>query len=424
MSTVGERIKQLRKEKKLTLAQLAQDKMSAAMVSLIENGKSKPSAENLEHIANVLNVSITDLLGGTSREELRRIGNECTELLEERLDLQTLQDVTSRLQEVLPNLGHNAESANIYKLYARCIYWFYLFYNKEFDLLQDKDYELYYRKAEEIYLELQMESKAIGIKVSLVQVEATKGNYQKAIEMINDSIDAVTSMDSYDTVSNIILLKLIKIQCLDALGDTEETFHLLHELVDFSNEHLMLNNFFEIYNTGAMLYYQENDYEKAREFVAKINKFFEIVHNENLIINKELIMIHYMEFFEERPELALQMIQRLEEEMPKITPYNESFDQSLKDTLNDMKARCYTKLHEPEKALPLFRELLRDYDSGLDYALREVNKSYQALCYLQLQDQDNALTYAKEGVSILKKYPRTAYYHFALNVLKEVQQMK
>ncbi|WP_339217279.1 helix-turn-helix transcriptional regulator [Ornithinibacillus sp. FSL M8-0202] len=427
LSTVGERIKQLRKERKLTLAQLAQDKMSAAMVSLIENGKSNPSAENLKHIANVLNVNISDLLGGMSRESLQKKATSIAKRIEVKLDLSTLQITLQEIQELIPDLGHNVESAKIYECYVRCLYALYVFYPKEFKLYEDKNWNRYLQKAESIYADLKMESKVLGIRHRLAEMESVNGNYHRTIEIVDDSLYIVKSMDSLDTISNMVRLMLLKVYCLEALGHTDETFTLLHEVIEFSNQYMMLNHFFEIHNLGAMLYYQENEFEKAREFVGKINKFFEIIHHEELYIEKEFIMIHYMEFFEDEPKLSLDMIQNLEGKLSNLTLYNEVVDQRLQNMLSDLKARCYTKLKETEKALPLFRELLNDTHAGvhpMDVALREVNKSYQALCYMELGDKEKAEKTAKESVAILKKYPRTTYYHFARNVLKEVQQMK
>ena len=62
MDQLGERIKQIRKERKMTLAQVAGDRLTKGMLSLIENGKAQPSMESLQHIAGQLNVDIADLL--------------------------------------------------------------------------------------------------------------------------------------------------------------------------------------------------------------------------------------------------------------------------------------------------------------------------------------------------------------------------
>ncbi|GGA77953.1 helix-turn-helix transcriptional regulator [Ornithinibacillus halotolerans] len=427
MSSVGERIKKLRKEKKLTLAQVAQDKMSAAMVSLIENGKSKPSAENLEHIAKVLDVEITDLLGGVSREELRSEITRIKEIISTRLDLDSLLDVIQQIQTLFPNLSHNVESARIYSMYAYCLHTLFLLYKEEFDKIQDNDRILHYNKALDIYEDLQMESKALGIKVSLAIIEHGKGNYHRTIEMVEESLQTVKSVDSFDTINSMINLKMLRIYSLAALGKVDEIYKLLDEVIAFSNKHMMLNEFYMIHNVGAMLYYQENDYEEARKYVDKINKFFEIIKNDNMLIDKEMTMIHYMEFFEDKPIKALEMIENFEKEIPSFKPYSEVLNKRIVDTLSDLKARCYTKINEPHKALPLFKDLMETYNGEihpLDVGLRVVSKSYQALCSMQLGEKEKAIQLAKEGVSGLKEYPHSAYYHFAVNVLRDAQQMK
>ena len=55
---LGERIRKIRKEQKMTLVDLAGDEITKGMLSLIENEKSRPSIETLEYLAKRLNVSI------------------------------------------------------------------------------------------------------------------------------------------------------------------------------------------------------------------------------------------------------------------------------------------------------------------------------------------------------------------------------
>ena len=63
MQDLGSRIRQLRKERKLTLAQLAGDRLTKGMLSLIENGKAQPSMDSLHYIAGQLQVEVSSLLG-------------------------------------------------------------------------------------------------------------------------------------------------------------------------------------------------------------------------------------------------------------------------------------------------------------------------------------------------------------------------
>lgn len=54
MATLGEKIKTLRKEKKLTQTELAGPELTKSMLSQIENGKATPSMKTLQYIAEKL----------------------------------------------------------------------------------------------------------------------------------------------------------------------------------------------------------------------------------------------------------------------------------------------------------------------------------------------------------------------------------
>ena len=60
--SLGEKIKQRRKELDLTLKNLAGDRITAGQISLIESGKSNPSMDLLEYLANELKISVEQLM--------------------------------------------------------------------------------------------------------------------------------------------------------------------------------------------------------------------------------------------------------------------------------------------------------------------------------------------------------------------------
>lgn len=61
--TLGKRIRNLRKEKKLTQEQLATEiRVTSAYVGFIEQGKRNPSLNTLDMIARALGVKMSDLL--------------------------------------------------------------------------------------------------------------------------------------------------------------------------------------------------------------------------------------------------------------------------------------------------------------------------------------------------------------------------
>lgn len=69
--TVGKRIKEIRKKKKLTLRELSKKAdISISFISDIENGRSNPSLERLKSIAAALDTPVSVLLGESVSDEV------------------------------------------------------------------------------------------------------------------------------------------------------------------------------------------------------------------------------------------------------------------------------------------------------------------------------------------------------------------
>ena len=70
LSTLGERIRTIRKQRKMTLDSLAGEQMTKAMMSYIENNKANPSMESLSYIAERLGVKVSELLEDVNPSEV------------------------------------------------------------------------------------------------------------------------------------------------------------------------------------------------------------------------------------------------------------------------------------------------------------------------------------------------------------------
>ncbi len=76
-SKLGDALKRRRAERKLTLAQLAaRSGVSRAAISKIERGESPSSTSTLGRLAEALDLSISQLVGGTRREPVLHIRRE------------------------------------------------------------------------------------------------------------------------------------------------------------------------------------------------------------------------------------------------------------------------------------------------------------------------------------------------------------
>ncbi|WP_062104397.1 helix-turn-helix domain-containing protein [Bacillus niameyensis] len=416
MSMIGVKIKKLRKEKKLTLAEVAKDQMSPAMLSLIENGKSKPSAENLQHIAQQLQVDVNELMVGKTRSELKRELSELRQIIK-KSGAASFKKAIKHIQTLFPYLGNNVESADIYDLYFTTLFGLYQHYKADYDQLEDGDWNKYALLASEIYEDLQMENRVLDIHRMLANIDYLHGNYSKTVEIVKNSLEKIDLIDS-KSAQVAMKFKQLQFYSLFAIGEFEESKQLLEENIQLMNTYQLFNWAFELFRMGEGLYYQCGEFDKAREFTQKTTTLVELFDSDYLKNEKEFSIIHNMEFYEDQPEESLRLIEIVEKNKAKSD-----------DTLSELKARCYTKLKQPKKALPLFRQLLRDDQKHIEYhpidvGIREISKSYQALCYMQLNDLDKALELAEEVERLLRKHPHTAYYQFARGVLRDIQVEK
>ncbi|QPC46778.1 helix-turn-helix domain-containing protein [Mangrovibacillus cuniculi] len=83
---IGERIKALRKERKMTQTDLADGIVTKSMLSMIENGKAEASMRSLREIAERLGVPLQALLVNPKEDELRKIVQEIEALADASRD--------------------------------------------------------------------------------------------------------------------------------------------------------------------------------------------------------------------------------------------------------------------------------------------------------------------------------------------------
>ena len=113
--SLGEKIKKLRKEKNMTLKELAGDRITAAQISHIERDKSHTSHELLEYLANQLDVSV-DYLLETKEMQSKKLTDNLILQSEILIKCNDLEKAENQLKEAI-------EICDIYKIldnYGKC----------------------------------------------------------------------------------------------------------------------------------------------------------------------------------------------------------------------------------------------------------------------------------------------------------------
>lgn len=106
--TLGEKIKNKRKELNMTLKDLAGDRITPGQISLVESGKSKPSIDLLEYIAEKLNTEI-DYFLESEEKQASRICEFYANIAESALNAENIM----RAQEAIEKGMHYAQKYNL-----------------------------------------------------------------------------------------------------------------------------------------------------------------------------------------------------------------------------------------------------------------------------------------------------------------------
>lgn len=126
MNILGERIKKLRKQKKLTQTEVVGERLTKGMLSLIENGKAQPSMESLRFIANQLNVDVDFLIDDGTLTMLRNLYTTIEEDVERRKlirDPEELQSLTIKIIEKIEPYLSEIQGTNYEQIRLREVYF-------------------------------------------------------------------------------------------------------------------------------------------------------------------------------------------------------------------------------------------------------------------------------------------------------------
>ena len=115
--SLGEKIKRRRKELNMTLKDLAGDRITPGQISLVESGKSNPSMDLLEYLANALNVSVEYLM---ESEETQ--AEKISVYFENIAQSHILNNELSSGEEYIENALYYSEKYNLENRKAKILY--------------------------------------------------------------------------------------------------------------------------------------------------------------------------------------------------------------------------------------------------------------------------------------------------------------
>ncbi|WP_223699982.1 helix-turn-helix domain-containing protein [Sutcliffiella deserti] len=405
MSKLGERVRKLRKEKKMTLVDVAGNEMSKGMLSLIENGRSNPSMESLQHIAKQLGVNVQVLLAEESSEAMKR------SLIELEDDLQKLHNsssmkeykrISSLIKEKLitvfnEDLPKTYETGRFYEIAGRIHYG-------------DKEYEIgstYLEKAIAYYESLSLFHSVYKAQLRTVLNTFVTHNYQMALEELLSFKQEYKSRELLSDPLVQIESDYLEALLLFSVGRYEEGSSMLEQVIAFSkrnNIYYLMDDIYRIASFSALL---NGDDEKRRYTLMKSRQFAEFTERADGLESCMYLEVHYENVYLNNHDKALEMIEsiRCDKNFGAIEE-NGHWNLEL--------ARAYYGLGKIDLAYEeLERFVFPEYaHHPFDRAMLSTADAYMALCLIKREDIKTALVHAEKAKLAVADLPHTPYHQF------------
>lgn len=405
MGTLGERIKDLRKQKGLTLQALAGDQLTKGMLSLIENNKANPSMESLAYIAERLEVDRNELLEDVPTNELRNLLEKIEQLYTQELISDELivkyKKIVQDIKPYLDKLPFRYESARLLEIYSRCSY-----HTKQ-DGWQDP-----LGKAEEIYESLHMINQSADLHIFKAMMAFTEHRYSEALSMIQASrrvfeertgiLDPLKKLD-FDYYESILY---------SAVGDADNSKRLMENAIDYSKKKQLFYRIDALYRLAGFQAVLTGDIANKDYYISKLYLFADFTDDEEIGAVADAIEIHYLNSFAHDYRAADALIEKnLEKHQEdKIFLFALEKGKALYGMGKLEEALEWLKKHT------LWEFLHHPYDLSMHYE----KDAYMALIYMKLGNNELARKHAETAKDLIMPMPDLPYKTFILNVYKQV----
>ncbi|MFB5575131.1 helix-turn-helix domain-containing protein [Bacillus cereus] len=403
MATLGEKIKALRKEKKLTQTELAGSELTKSMLSQIENGKATPSMKTLQYIAEKLGCETSFLLEEDDDEivELiqkmeRLIKNKCDEVYETLLPI---------VQKELPS---TLNTARLYKQFITAA-----------AVMNDYNIEYYVETAVSIFEKYTLYRESTETKLLFYYMLFKQKKYKECLQMIATIRDEYKAKNLEMDLITHIQLYLKEAIILLAYGNYEKCEKVILDALAFSKKHQVYYKTDEFYR---ILSYQKiitTDKEQYLYYIKKSEQFAIFTEDTLSAANIDILKAYYYNTVTNEYTIALEHLEQFREKLKNDPIFQDDGLYYLE------KGKSLYGLKRYKEALETLKHAtIPDYmNHPLDQSWVLTAGSYRALCYIELQDKKSALTEAKEAVQAIDSYPDSIFTSFIKEILQIIQKL-
>ncbi|MBC8060354.1 MAG: helix-turn-helix transcriptional regulator [Clostridiaceae bacterium] len=410
LEQVGGKIKEIRKELKMTQSQLAGEELTKSMLSQIENNLSNPSMKTLQYIANRLNKSIAyfleekniennprtsyDNLTADFEQTIKTINDniekslfkQAQHLLEDLLIKGSIKNPSKLLEDIAYKLGKSLIEINNYDEGERYI-------NLSIEWCLNNKHHIEAAKA---YLELSRRF-------------LDEYKYEECLNIINRTFEIYNKSINSDIPFEIELY-FHKILVISSIVEGDKLIELIDEALSISNQSNMYYKTGELYRLKATANYLKGNYEEFDNAIKKAYQFAEFSEDKaslsNIHLTQSMVAIEKND-----PEKALEHIELQYKYMgKKIYLYHLQKAKAHYLLGNYQEAYEYIQLVE----FPSYTKV------KLDYLIMWSSKIYEGLILNKLGRYTEALEAIKYGIEKMEFFDASSFLTNAYKFLAEV----
>lgn len=404
MATLGEKIKALRKEKKLTQTALAGSELTKSMLSQIENGKATPSMKTLQYIAEKLECETSFLLEEDEEEIVELIqkmeplikSNKCDEVYKTLLPI---------VQKELPL---TLNTARLYKQFITGA-----------AIMNDYNIEYYVETAVSIFEKYTLYRESTETKLLFYYMLFKRKKYKECLQMIATIRDEYKAKNLEMDLITHIQLYLKEAIILLAYGNYKKCEKVILDALAFSKKHQVYYKTDEFYR---ILSYQKvitADKEQYLYYIKKSEQFAIFTEDILSIAIIDILKAYYYNTITNEYTIALEHLEQFREKLKDEPIFQDDGLYYLE------KGKSLYGLKRYKEALAILKHAtIPDYMSHpLDQSWVLTAGSYRALCHIKLQDKPAALKEAKEAVQTIDGYPDSIFSSFIKETLQIIQKL-
>ncbi|MFT4412239.1 helix-turn-helix domain-containing protein [Fredinandcohnia humi] len=402
---LGERIRTIRKQKKLTLEELAGSELTKGMLSLIENNKANPSMESLAYIAERLEVEISELLGQVSVYELRDVLEEAEKLFNKDTDKypNKYKELIALIKPYASKLHQGYEAARLLDIYGRSLYW------------ENNDtWSQHCDLAARLYDQMNITAKRAGIGFFRAIVKFVEHDYEQALKILLNERKEIEAKHAYIDSITRLDFDYQEASLHFAVGDTVSAKRVMDAAISYSKTNKTFYLIDDLYRLAAAYAMMAGDKESHEYYLEKLRQYAEFADDQLSKLIYQLFYIELLNTVKKEYQVALDHSEKYLKD--------PDFNEPIRHWFYLEKGKALHGLTRFKEAISIFDKIQIPtyHHHPFDLSQFYLADTYKALCYVELGKITEAISAAKKAVMNFTSLPNSPYKEFSLKTYENI----